>query len=257
MKEALNDVRQWGDAGMVSPPSDFNRKKFQKKLDQIAGISVSSGLSIIRLIWGWESLITVNGEVRQRYAFHTITLPNGDNVDIATPRWFLEELIEPAQYKKEWERARYTIEGLELIDSIGPPPSNGLYLPAMPIARHESGNQCCVRLWAEERRRCVGTYRVPGEDTLDVIRKAVRERDKLKAQNPHEALPQDVMEECFALHYQKKKQWKEDMGYHVRQCINDFIHVYGENFASTDPSRHHWGKYAFLSGHNTSGTPGA
>jgi hypothetical protein len=238
----LDNPKEW--STYIPAPSDVNQKKYQKKLDQIAGKS-SGGLSCLRLIWGWDSRVIINGEWRQRYAFHTVTLPNGDTVDLATPRWYIEELVEPAQYREEWEQS---------VAELGPVPPNGFYIACYPIAVHEDGKACCYRRWEEERRRCVGGYKAPGEQELELVEYAVRERDKAKMYNrPDEPMSAEVLKECFELHYAKKQEAKDRLRAKAKACVDDFIKVFGDNFASTDPTRHRWGKYHWTAAHSKSG----
>lgn len=252
--DLLNNPLRWGQ--YIPAPTDVDVKAFQKRIDQIAGISPASGKSVIKLVWGWDALVRLNGEWRLRYAFTTVALPDGNTVDIATPRWFLEELVEPIQYFEGWEQNRWTEDEItgERVDSLGSPPTDGIYVPACPIARHEYKRHCCLRKWAADRRRCVGRYASPSDADLEVVAKAVREREKAKQHNrPDEPMPKEVLEDCFKLHYEKKKKWEDDVAYHSKMLSQDFINVYGGNFSSTDPVRWKHGKYRFQNGSIISG----
>jgi hypothetical protein len=252
--DLLNNPLKWGQ--YIPPPAEVDEKDFQKRIDQVAGVSPTSGMSVLKLVWGWHALVRLNGEWRQRYAFHSVTLPSGDVVDIAVPRWFLEELLEPVQYWEEWEKTRWTVDERTqtVVDSLGSPPPNGTYVAAFPIAQHEHNKKCCLRRWAADRRRCVGDYRPPSDQDLEMIQKAVRLREEAKQHNrPDEAVPQEVLDECFKLHYQKKAKWEDDVAYHSKMLSQDFINVYGGNFSSTDPVRWKHGKYRFQNGSIISG----
>jgi hypothetical protein len=213
-------------------------------------------MSVIRLVWGWDVVVRLNGEWRQRYVFHTVTLPNGDTVDIATPRWFLEELLEPVQYVEQWEQSRWTVDpdSRTMIDTLGPPPAGGTYVAAYPIARHEHKRHCCLRRWAAERKRCVGDYTQPGDAELEMLRNAYQQREAAKCYNrPDEPIANEVLEECFKLHYEKKKKWEDDVAYHAKMLSQDFVNTFGENFTSDDPVRWKHGKYRFQQGSIISG----
>lgn len=248
----LNDPLTWCE--YVPPPSDVRIKSFQKKLDRIAGVS-SAGLSVLKLVWGWESQEWKAGSWRLRYVFHTVALPSGDVVDLAAPRWFLEELVEPIQYREEWERNRYTVDedSVEIVDILGPPPPSGWYVPATLIAEHDETRQCCDMLW-ESRRRCWGRYRAPSDDTLEMVAEAVRLREQAKMFNrPDEPLSRESFEDCWKQHFRQKDEWHARRRGKVDAIVGDFIHVFGENFSSIDPARHFHGKYKFTRGHRPSG----
>lgn len=229
----LDDPTQWWT--YIPAPAEVNRHKFQKRLDRIAGVT-ASGMSALRLIWGWDSRIIINGEWRQRYAWHTVTLPSGDTIDLAAPRWYIEELLEPAQYMEQWS-----------VEALGPPPKNGFYIACYPIAVHEYQNRCCVEKWAATRTICYGRYKQPGDEELARVERAVQLRDRERMYNrPDEPMSLEVLAECRKLHYEWDKQKKERLHDKVEDCVGEFIRVFGENFASTDPGRHHHGKYHFL-----------
>lgn len=252
--DLLNNPQKWGQH--IPAPSDVDLWYWQGEIDKIAGVSPIGGRPVLRLIWGWDSLIWRDGNWRQRYAFHTVNLPNGDTVDIATPRWFIEELVEPAQYLDDWERNRWTVDvdSIEVRDTLGEPPRDGIYVPAYPIARHEHIRQCCARRWAANRRRCVGDYRPPGAEDLEMIRKAVHEREQAKMHNrPDDPLAPAVFDECFKLNYQKKASQDLSLATQSQLLAQDFVNSFGGNFTSDDPVRWKHGKYRFQKGSIVSG----
>jgi hypothetical protein len=246
----LNNPSEWG--AYIPAPTDFNRRQFERDLVRIAGKS-PSGDPVLRLVWGWEATFLHRGERRLKYAFHTIQLPSGDYVDIGTPRWYIEELVLPAQYREEWERMRYTVDGINLIDDLGPPPPV-MYLTCLPVARHEAGKACCERLWAESRRSCWGEYKAPGERELEVARYAVKERDRAHMDGrPDEPLKAEVLADCFKLQHEKRQRDDKRLKDKVTDVVDNFMRTFGGNFTSTDPSRHHHGRFKFLRGSSVSG----
>jgi hypothetical protein len=230
-----------------------NRRKFQRRLDRITG-RTPSGQSAIRLVWGWDSEARVwyRGEWRARYRFHTVNLPSGDQVDLAVPRWFLEELVEPAQYKDQWNALRYDWSGVEPVDITGPPPERGWYVPATMIAAHTGS--CCLDVWAVQRRQCWGNYKTPGDEELALIEKAVRMREQAKMHNrPDEPMSREVLEECQKIQFEKKRQYEDDMAYTYKLIAEGFMKTMGPLITTDDPTVHKWGTRHFLSGHSKSG----
>ena len=116
MIDAYNDKSRWADAGIYKAPF-FACHSFQRKIDKIVGVS-PSGLPIVRLSWAWDCRKWENiewdefgnatkGEWRQRYRALTINLDGDDFVDIAPPRWVLEERFEPEGIAVNCELTRY------------------------------------------------------------------------------------------------------------------------------------------------------
>lgn len=251
----FDDPLQWGQ--FIPAPADVNLRRFQRQLTRIAGRS-PSGRPVMRVVWGWssEAKVLYRGEWRARYRFMTAQLPDGNEVDLAVPRWFLEELVEPAQYREQWEALRYEVDAdhREIIDVHGPAPEGGWYVPALCLAEHDKQGQCCSRMWNDNRRKCWGKYRSLGDDTLEKVRRAVQLREKAKMHNrPDEPMDPMVMQECMAMQYEAKKSHDEMMNYHIKMLVKDFVDVFGDNFTSEDPTRHKWGKYHFTAGHSKGG----
>lgn len=112
-----DDQSKWAREGIFKPPSHVDVKAYQKALDKIVGVALN-GESIIRLQWAWECRRWENiewdgfgnatkGEWRQKYRALTVEIGNDEYVDIAPPRWVLEERFEPEQYAPTWEKTRY------------------------------------------------------------------------------------------------------------------------------------------------------
>jgi hypothetical protein len=117
-----NDQKHWADAGIYRRP-EFDIAGWQKKADKIVGVS-PSGHSIVKLVWAWDARKWENtewdfagnataGEWRQKYRALTIDIGNDDYVDIAPPRWILEERFEPEQIAQSWELTRYRLKVVE------------------------------------------------------------------------------------------------------------------------------------------------
>lgn len=112
----FDSPERWAEPGIFKPPL-FEVPSFQKRLNKIVGLS-PSGHPIVRLIWLWNARKwentewndfgnATNGEFRQKYRALTVEIGNGDYVDIAPPRWGLEERYEPASIATSWEATRY------------------------------------------------------------------------------------------------------------------------------------------------------
>jgi hypothetical protein len=251
--EVLDNPSQW--ARVIPAPSDVNQRKFQRRLDRITG-RTPSGRSRVRLVWGWspEARVWHRGEWRARYRFHTVHLPSGDQVDLAVPRWFLEELVEPAQYKDQWNALRYEWDGIEPVDVTGPPPEGGWYVPLALVAAHDGDKGCCVAEWAAQRRKCWGSYKPPTDSDLEMIQRAVKLRDQAKQFNrTDEPMSKEALEDCRKVQFEKKKQYDEDMAEHYENIIRGFMNTMGPLITSDDPTVHRWGTRHFLSGHSKSG----
>src|ERR1051325_11575213 len=98
-RSIYDDQGKWASEGIFRAPS-FGAQQYQKKIDQIVGISLS-GHSIVRLSWAWDCRKWENtewdefgnataGEWRQKYRALTVDIGNDYYVDIAPPRWVLE-----------------------------------------------------------------------------------------------------------------------------------------------------------------------
>lgn len=249
-KDYYNDVANWAAAGIWQPPS-FDAVGYQRKLDQIFGLS-PSGDPICRVRWAWECQRWENiewdsfgnavaGEWRQKYRALTVEIGNDEYVDISPPRWVLEERFEPGQYARSWELTRYKIvpidtppmacPGCKAFDPLKPydwinpytsdatqvqcrfcqeivtipyikqdvhgqAPREGWYnlVPVVGIvAEHEASNACCKRALKDDRSVCWGRYKVPSEKELNILRRAVSERDADAAVSPHTELDEQAL----------------------------------------------------------------
>lgn len=121
---AYDNPKHWADAGIFRAPA-FDVKAYQKKIDRVVGLS-PSGHSIVKLIWAWDARKWENtewddfgnataGEWRQKYRALSIDIGNDDYVDIAPPRFLLEERFEPEQIAHSWELTRYRLKVVEPI----------------------------------------------------------------------------------------------------------------------------------------------
>src|ERR1051326_5092942 len=260
--EVYDDSRRWADAGIFKAPL-FDSHRYQRRIDQIVGKS-PSGQSIARLVWArdagkwgntvWDNFgIATNGEWRQKYRVLTIPIGNDDYVDIAPPRWLLEQRYEPQAVAQSWELTRYRTKVVEAVpvmcryckspgrlfsveqlisifarwdasqvhdgkvfvhwvdtdrseghllvcrfcgmetelrtvreDIWGEVPREGWYnlLPHIGIIA-DHANNCCQRAADDFGEICYGTYKEPDGRELKRLKKAVANRNKETATNPH------------------------------------------------------------------------
>lgn len=234
LMDAYNDKSRWAAAGIWKTPL-FDVASFQRKIDQIVGRS-PSGHSIVRLSWAWDCRKWENtdwdlagnatsGEWRQKYRALTIEIGNDDYVDIAPPRWILEERYEPEAIAQSWELTRYQkkvtghpdfacpschaiswinmqksesdmavcrfCDYTQMLTSIqqdiwGPVPREGWYNLLPHVGIiADHANHCCKRAAEEFGEACYGTYKLPNGKELKRLKKAIHLRSKEMATNPH------------------------------------------------------------------------
>lgn len=127
MIDAYNNPSRWADAGIFKAPS-FDAPLFQRRINKIVGLS-PSGHPIVKLVWAWDARkwenlswdefgVATAGEWRQKYRALTIDIGNDDYVDIAPPRWILEERFEPEQIAQSWELTRYRLKVVEPVPAM-------------------------------------------------------------------------------------------------------------------------------------------
>lgn len=119
-------------------------------------------------------------------------------------------------------------------DIAGQAPREGWYnlVPVIGIvAEHEAGRKCCKRLMKEDRSICWGRYKVPGERELNILRRAVSERNKDLEANPHDELDEqallhakawglEVMGETKVQSRQEvKEMWSDEVGTHGASIV--------------------------------------
>ena len=257
---------RWSSEGIFKPPTDFDAESYQKKLNEIVGVS-ASGQPICRVSWAWECRKWANtawdgfgnatkGEWRQRYRALTLEIGNDEYVDISPPRWVLEERFEPGQYERSWESSRYAHIASEcrrcinrsvgLIedsttcvkrDVHGPAPRDGWYnlVPHIGmVADHERGMRCCERLWKESKEICYGRYRVPDGRELQILRRAIAERNADSEVNPHLELDERALESAriwgqeamteskVSTREEAKERWKNEIEVHGAKVCTPF-----------------------------------
>lgn len=180
----FNKPETWADPALHSPPS-FDVEAYQTRINDILGLS-ETGMPVVRLVWApditkcyskfytsWIGLMGANSELRAKYKYATIQIPNTpDQIDIPPPRWILEEFHHPGQYTAAWEQTRFNKDGYEIRPA---PPTDGYYDELLKIAIHNP-KKCCKQA-IKRKVVCWGRYRQPDTKDLDVLRKAKAKRD--------------------------------------------------------------------------------
>lgn len=206
----------------------FDVAAFQKKIDKIIG-TTTDGKPIVRLMWAWNSREWIAGEWRAKYRFMTVPVPGG-TVDIAPPRWVLEDRNEPGQYWDAWERGRFFTdpETKKVVDLRGEPPREGWYSYCELIAIHDKDKVCCDYLWETERRRCWGFYRLPNQKDLTALKRAKHLRDQQPENSPHEPLSDralaEIGREAFTRFEKQERKRQSDLEIRLRDAIKPHSH---------------------------------
>lgn len=258
-----DDEKKWSSAGIFNAPL-FNRERYQKQIDQIFGLS-ADGYSICRLSWAWECRKWVNyewdaygtatkGEWRQRYKALTVEIGDDEYIDIAPPRWVLEERFEPGQYEQSWEGSRYVHDAvmcrrcqnraMGLIENStscvrhdiwGAAPRDGWYnlVPHIGVvAEHERGMRCCSRLWKSSREICYGRYKIPDGRELQILREAVARRNADPEVNPHAVLDEQSLAQARAWGLDAKKESHVKSQQELKDMFRDEVNTHGAKLAT-------------------------
>lgn len=192
----------WADRQIYSYP-DFDVTGFQVRLNDIFGLS-ETNLPIVRLVWpgdikkcyskfyvSWNGLWGNKSELRAKYLYASIKIPGTpDIIDIPPARWILEQYNHPGQYMASWEATRFDKKtGRELRPA---PPPNGYYSHLWTIARHDE--QCC-KAASENMKVCWGSYRLPDDHDLEMLKSAKQARDRDRKIDPTKPLDEKTLEQ--------------------------------------------------------------
>lgn len=176
----------------------------------------------------------------------TVTLPDGDEVDISVPRWIIEQRVEPALLAATWEDSRWVFDPLiqRRKDVRGEMPAEGAYYYLRTIASHDEDEGCCERAWKNDRRRCWGYYRLPEERDLDLLREAVKRRDADPLRRaPDEPLTANEVAELDRLAYATDEAIKQKQSRIITEGLGDWLRTHGWRALTDDPSVLKHGKW--------------
>lgn len=203
-RDRIDDPVCWSEPDVTGRP-DFDADAFQKRIDRVTG-KTRDGKSIVRLKWAWDedcfSLFftkwdaagsPTKGEARAKYLYRRVELDSETTVDIAPPRWILEERIEPAQYLDAWEENRWQFDAqLQRSVVIRPSaPRDGYYTLLWRIEMHDPENKCCARA-LEAEQECFGVYREPAQFDLTRLARTKQQIELRGKQNPYEPLSSET-----------------------------------------------------------------
>lgn len=255
-----NDPLQWWST--LNPPL-FNRAKWQKKIDNIVGLS-ERGQSIIVIRWAWESSYEMFGKLKQRYSFVTLEI-EGKEIQFSVPRWVIEQRIEPEQFKPSWDATRYVVDPATVITDLttatyddegnctytgdviyagdkldkGPCP-NEWWQNLWIIADHDG--LCCKK--AEEMSRsCWGYYRHPSQWDINEVQRIhhAKLNDPTYDQSPFEPLTSETLEQTAKSEFERKEKAdtkkKAELDQRIDQAFDD--HLYNLRF---EGPRYHFGE---------------
>jgi hypothetical protein len=235
-------------AGNCPPPVDL--KPWQDRIDLITGKN-SVGHSKVRLVWGQDldkAGAWICGKRRAKYPFYRYE-EAGEIRDIGTPRFYVEELHNNAELRKDnnWEKNRYYFDPqLGLLDVLGPIPDDGFYTSVFIIALHDE--ICCNGSGVVNNDICLGAFRPPCDADLQRIRRMKWNRDHASNEDlrPSQSLIEKRTEE-------RSQKFDELIDRESSTYMGDFFKTHGWKLTTDDPSRLNWGKYAFVGSHSKSG----
>lgn len=253
--ETYDNPQKWANDDTWKRPS-FNVAEYQKKIDEIVGKS-RGGHSIVVLRWmrdsecyerfytDWDTEGTpIKHELRARYNFLTVDLPNGDTVDIPPPRWVFEQRYEPEQIAEEWNTARWEMKDGRPVPIRDACPAIGYYQWLWTIAHHTP--TCCEDGITAHRTICWGRYREPSEKDLTVLKAMMwrKTKDDMPT-NPFEKVSTKTHDmvlkraaEMDAVREAKKQELRKDI---LSDAMNQSLHKFTD-----DPSVLKHGKYRFV-----------
>lgn len=199
------------------------------------------------LNYEWDSFgSTTKGEMVQKYCAFRVDVNDADFVEVSPPRWILEERFEPGQYSGSWDAARYVnvptsevplmcryclamdwinsymSEGIMIHckhcqevtllpfvrrDIVGPAPTDGWYNALDVIGIVGVHNKQTKELFGPW-----GGYRVPNENDLNALRRAIYFRNKDVEYSPHA--------ELSGAGLQQAREWGLQMIDEQRKAIN-------------------------------------
>lgn len=244
---------------MLSDPPSFDVEGFQKKIDRVVGTTVK-GEPIVRLRWArdckkwmnteWDSFgNALKGEDILKYCAFRVDVDGqpGDYVEVAPPRWVLEQRYEPEQYAPSWDSARYlTVPTNEVpiacrycgvLDWINPYKSEGILvhcrhcgeITLIPFVRRDMVGPAPRDGWynllrvvgvhnkaTKERFGPWGGYRVPDQKDIIDLRRAVYLRNKDAECNPREPMSDAAMNQAREFGMQFIDEQRKSINNHRR-----------------------------------------
>lgn len=173
MTDLINNPGNWTDA-FFPAPSNFDRKAYQKQLDEVCG-TVRGGHSIVHVVFGSEEEIevdkqfTLHGSSAERVTVgRHRTRVKGVPGKVRKRRWIFEEWQPPEQIPDEGFVHMPGAGGLYLPPHVAQEKLQGKWLEIYIVADHSS---CDSEVCNSFEHFCFGKYRHPNEYDLQKFRK--------------------------------------------------------------------------------------
>lgn len=235
--------------GNVRPPVDV--RPFQSRINAVAGLT-PTGKPRLRITWGQDfdsASMWICEKRRLKYPFWRVE-EAGEIHDIGIPRFYIEELHDLAELSRHnrWQQARFHTdeESGEVLDVLGPMPTDGFYSCLFMIAHHD--DSCCGGEGHVRYEPCLGGYREPNESDITRIQRAIWNRNNAAQQEnqPSDELIAKRQSDYVEARDQQRRQT-------FRQNISDWVRTHAIGWDTLDPGEKSWGKYHFTAAHNRGG----
>lgn len=250
--ERLNNPCLWFDT--INPPL-FNRRKFQRRIDEITELTVR-GQSKILLRWAWESNYVMFGKLRQRYCFLKIPV-KGVETEFSIPRWVMEERIEPEQIRESWESTRYVLDPATVVNDVDP--DTGKVRKVIHAGDKMDKGECprewfrnlwviadhdglCCQKAEQMSRACWGYYRHPDDRDINRVERIhqMKLRDETFNQSPFEVLTPETLEQSAKSAFEETRERKARQSQELESRIHDVFQTHEYSLAHEGP-RYHFG----------------
>lgn len=247
-KLAIKDHWSTWDHNYVEAPS-FNVEAYQQRLNEIAGFSRDQ--PILKLMWGgseyitkyyeWDSFGTPQKSHKiPRFALHRKNPILGCMEYIPIRRWIIVERAEPETYDYDDPKAGnvFTNEyGIEC--QIAEKPRD-FYTPYIYVGDHSKcSSDCC------KDRICLGDYKIPGVDELDLVLEHTWKAARDRSVNPYGTLSSDEVEQLTKEAEYKRSLLKQKIDDEMDYEAKNWFHVHGHRITEDDPTVLAKGKFKF------------
>lgn len=231
----------------------FDIGKFQKQLDEIAGIS--RGRSIVKLVWipEWTENIPIEwGALGYPSVYETRPVEWCYSIDdyqkvtyIAPPRWAFLELQSDANTHAVnsdlWAFDPYDEQPV----MIGDTNREAVYTLWDYLAPHDTDGFCCKSA-KKAGERCYGYYQEPIEFYLNEVKRVVRERERDALIDPTKPMDIEQMLRVQKPVYDKLAVAEKKREEIEEQFWKDEFNTHGFSIISDDPSVKKHGRYHFV-----------
>jgi hypothetical protein len=201
----------------LTPPPAFNVSAYQKKLDEIGGMT-QQGEPVLRLVWGGnESKYkaiefddlgnpTKFGPV-PRYSFASKRIETWD-VLIPIRRWFIEENTDAGQLEAMGGKNHGAIRVKE----------KGFYTPYILVADHSKCKDCLAHEF-----KCFGEYKAPDNAELLFLTEVTYKLIKTRKQDPTKGINPLIAAEMLAQNTPNELEQNALEEQENRAYVKDFL----------------------------------